>query len=196
MGKKGAVGKDGHRNGGDFFYLPDEISDGNVQCRFPRAGESDDVDLLTGIDGFFDLSKNRFLGIKFLPPDRFFGGFSQLTINAIEGAGFERKNIDPQGKAQSSGGNRAVDVENSIFFARFFHPFSHRVFVDFDEAMQRPIVCFLYLIGKKTGWKFFHAPVILNAIAADPFSAAGFPGAIAFLKIDGFLAFFHGSLRR
>jgi hypothetical protein len=81
-------------------------------------------------------------------------------------------------------------------FRLFFSPALDLVLVDIDEAPQRTVIYFFHFIREKTGWKFSHAPMILEALAADAFSAAGLPSAVASFEVDFLLAFFHESLRR
>jgi len=73
---------------------------------------------------------------------------------------------------------------------------SNSIFVNLDESSYGTVKSSFDIIREKTGRKFFHAPVILNAFAADSFVAAWLPGAIAFFDIFFTFAFFHGRLRR
>jgi hypothetical protein len=65
------------------------------------------------------------------------------------------------------------------------------IFVNLDEPSERAIISPFYIIREKTGREFFHAPVILDAFAADSLSAARLIGAVAFFHIFFNIAFFH-----
>jgi hypothetical protein len=69
--------------------------------------------------------------------------------------------------------------------------FSDLVFVEGDKLPKRSVISFFYIIGKETGGKFVHIPVILEAFAAEAFSAARFICAVTVLKIFFFFAFLH-----
>jgi len=58
---------------------------------------------------------------------------------------------------------------------------SNFIFVDRDESSYGPVKSSFDIIRKKTGRELIHTPVVLNAFAADPFAAAWFPRAVAFL---------------
>jgi len=69
---------------------------------------------------------------------------------------------------------------------------SNSIFIGLDESSNGTVEGSFDIIWEKTGRKLFHAPVILNAFATDPFAAAGFPCAVALLHIFFAIAFFHG----
>jgi len=52
-----------------------------------------------------------------------------------------------------------------------------------DEPLQRSIVCPLDLGREEAGWKLSAAPVVSNALAADPLLIAGLPRARAVLQV-------------
>jgi hypothetical protein len=63
--------------------------------------------------------------------------------------------------------------------------------VNLDESSERAVISPFYIIREKTGREFFHAPVILNAFAADSLAAARLIGAVAFFHIFFNITFFH-----
>jgi hypothetical protein len=67
--------------------------------------------------------------------------------------------------------------------------------MDFNESSQGPVISPFHVIGKEAGGELFHAPVILDAFAADAFTTARVIGAVAILEIFIFLTFFHDFLR-
>jgi hypothetical protein len=71
---------------------------------------------------------------------------------------------------------------------------STSVFVNLNESSERAVISPFYIIREKTGWEFFHAPVILDAFATDSLSAARLIGAVAFFHNLFSIAFFHCEL--
>jgi len=58
---------------------------------------------------------------------------------------------------------------------------------------KRAIVCFFRLLRKAATGELPHFQMIGNALATDPFSGAGFIGAVAFFKVLLPITF-HGSI--
>jgi hypothetical protein len=85
-------------------------------------------------------------------------------------------------------------MDNAVLAHPLAPPDLHRIFIDFDKSPQRPVIGSFYIIGEKARRQLLHAPVILEALAADAFTATGFIGTVAILKIFVFLTFFHGVL--
>jgi hypothetical protein len=66
--------------------------------------------------------------------------------------------------------------------------------VNLNECPNRAVISPFYIIREKTGREFFHAPMILNAFAADSLAAAWLIGAVAFFHSFFNITFFHWGL--
>jgi hypothetical protein len=89
-------------------------------------------------------------------------------------------------------------IQTAVLFSCDFFKvlISSPVFVNFDKFSYGSVISPFHIVGKETGRKLFHIPVVLDAFAADAFAAARLPGAVALLHVFFAVAFFHSKLRQ
>ena len=103
------VGQDGDGDGGHLLDLAYQEADVAAEGRFAGAGEGDDVDPLPAREGRPDLGQDVLRREPGTPPHGRLSGRAELAIGAVEGAGLEGDDVDPQREAEAPRSHRAVD---------------------------------------------------------------------------------------
>jgi len=92
--EQGAVGQECEGNGGELFYSVNQFADSRIEGGLTGAGERDVIRVggEAGFEGFDDVVE----GHVFFSLCGFVGGGSELAIDAVIGAGFERDQVDAE----------------------------------------------------------------------------------------------------
>jgi hypothetical protein len=122
--------------------------------------------------------------------------WAELAVDTIKGTSFEWNDVNTQRISKAPGRDRPVDDRATFFLSHAGAScLSDFVLVEGDEPSERPVIGLFDVVRKKTRRKLLHAPVILEALAANAFSAAWFVGAVAERKILVLVTVFHFTLK-